>query len=133
MILANITKQTMISDHCHLADSLPKRLVGLLNRSGLNDGEGLLLDRCFGVHTMGMRFTIDVLFLDKAYRVVRAVNSLVPFRICFVPKAVYVIELPAGTILRSQTKTGDQIQVRTTPNGNNPTPAEQPHNSCCRH
>jgi len=114
MVLANLTKQTVVSDRCHLADSIPKRMVGLLNRSALDTGEGLLLDHCYGVHTMGMRFAIDLLFLDKEYRVIRAVKALPPYRICFVHRAVYVIELPVGTIDRSATEAGDQIQVRTT-------------------
>jgi uncharacterized membrane protein (UPF0127 family) len=114
MILANLTKQTIVADQCRFADTVPKRMVGYLNRKSIQEGEGLLIDRCFGVHTLGMRFSIDVLFLDKNYRVIRLVRALPPVRICFVPKAVYVIELPVGTIDRSSTDVGDQIQVRTT-------------------
>jgi hypothetical protein len=89
-------------------------MVGLLNRSALAQGEGLLLDRCYGIHTFGMRFAIDVLFLDKNLCVIRTVRALPPFRTCVVRKAVYVLELPAGTIDRSQTEPGHQIQIRAT-------------------
>jgi uncharacterized membrane protein (UPF0127 family) len=53
-------------------------MIGLLNRKALAQGEGLLLDRCYGIHTFGMRFPIDVVFLDKELRVMRAVPALPP-------------------------------------------------------
>lgn len=113
MVLINATKKTVVSDRCHFANSVLKRMVGLLNRKALAQGEGLLLDRCYGIHTFGMRFPIDVLFLDKELRVMRAVPALPPFRTCVVKHAVYVLELPAGSIQRSQTGAGDQIQMRS--------------------
>ena len=114
MILVNATKKSVLSDHCHFADSVFKRMIGLLNRKTLSQGEGLLLDRCYGIHTIGMRFPIDVLFLDKELRVMRAISALPPFRTCVVKYAVYVLELPVGVIQSSHTEPGDQIQVRTT-------------------
>jgi len=114
MILVNATKKTVVSDHCRFANSVLKRMVGLLNRRVLAQGEGLLLDRCYGIHTFFMRFSIDVLFLDKELRVMRAVPALPPFRTSVVKHAVYVLELPVGSIERSQTAAGDQIQMKTT-------------------
>jgi uncharacterized membrane protein (UPF0127 family) len=113
MVLINATKKTVVSDRCHFANSVLKRMVGLLNRKALAQGEGLLLDRCYGIHTIGMRFPIDVLFLDKELRVIRAVPALPPFRTCVVKHAVYVLELPAGSIERSQSSAGDQMQMRS--------------------
>jgi uncharacterized membrane protein (UPF0127 family) len=78
MVLVNATKKTIVSDNCHFANSVLKRMIGLLNRGQLGRGEGLLLDRCYGIHTFGMRFPIDVLFLDKDLRVIRAVKALPP-------------------------------------------------------
>ena len=112
MILVNATKKTVLSDRCHFANSVLKRMVGLLNRSKLEPGEGLLLDRCYGIHTIGMRFSIDILFLDKDYRVIRVVRSIPPFRTCIVRKAIYVLELPAGMIDGTNTTVGDQIQIK---------------------
>jgi uncharacterized membrane protein (UPF0127 family) len=113
MVLINITKKRVLSSRCHFANSFWKRLVGLLNRSSVARGEGLLIDRCYGIHTIGMRFPIDVLFLDKDFRVLRAVKSVRPFRIGpVVPKAVYVAELPAGVVEETGTQDGDQIQMR---------------------
>jgi len=113
MVLFNATKKTIVGDRCHFADSVLKRMVGLLDRKALAAGEGLLLDRCYGIHTFGMRFSIDVLFLDKELRVMRAVQALPPFRVCVVRHAVYVLELPVGAIPASRTEAGDQIQMRS--------------------
>jgi len=113
MVLFNATKKSTVCNRCHFADSVLKRMVGLLNRKVLAAGEGLLLDRCYGIHTIGMRFPIDVLFLDKELRVIRAVQALPPFRTCVVKHAVYVLELPVGAIPASHTEAGDQIQMRT--------------------
>ena len=122
MVLVNVTKKTVVSDHCHFANSVFKRMIGLLNRRALGPGEGLLLDRCYGIHTVGMRFSIDVLFLDKDLRVMRAVTALPPFRTCIVKKAVYVLELPVGDIQRTHTEAGDQIQFRTADNETSTSP-----------
>jgi hypothetical protein len=113
MVLVNATKKTVVSDNCHFANTVLKRMVGLLNRGQFGKGEGLLLDRCYGIHTFGMRFPIDVLFLDKDLHVIRAVKALPPHRTCIVRKSVYVLEVPVGALDTSRTEEGDQIQIRT--------------------
>jgi uncharacterized membrane protein (UPF0127 family) len=127
MVLVNATRKTVLSNRCRFANTVFKRMVGLLNRKGLQEGEGLLLDRCYGIHTFGMRFPIDVLFLDQDLVVIKAVPSLPPFRTCAVKRAVYVLELPAGAIDRSGSTAGDQIQIRSAETDlDNPQPATQP-------
>ncbi|MGO9244173.1 MAG: DUF192 domain-containing protein [Verrucomicrobiia bacterium] len=116
MVLVNASKKTIVSDKCHFANTVLKRMVGLLNRGRFEQGEGLLLDRCYGIHTIGMRFPIDVLFLDKDLHVIRAVKALPPYRTCVVKKAVYVLEVPVGALDSSHTEEGDQIQIRTANN-----------------
>ena len=113
MVLVNATRKTTVSDKCHFANTVLKRMVGLLNRGRFEKGEGLLLDRCYGIHTIGMRFPIDVLFLDKDLHVIRAVKALPPYRTCVVKKSVYVLEVPVGALEASHTEEGDQIQIRT--------------------
>ena len=113
MVLVNATRQAVLSDRCHFANTVWKRMIGLLNRRSFVPGEGLLLDRCYGVHTFGMRFPIDLLFLDQDLRVIRAVRALAPFRTCAVKRAVYVLELPVGAVDRTGTSEGDQIQIRS--------------------
>jgi len=111
MVLVNATQKTIVSDRCHFANTVLKRMVGLLNRGRFDRGEGLLLDRCYGIHTVGMRFPIDVLFLDKDLHVIRAIKALPPWRTCAVKKSVYVLEVPVGAIEASRTGEGDQIQI----------------------
>ena len=112
MVLVNATRRTMLADQCRFANTVLKRMIGLLNRNCLGAGEGLLIDRCYGIHTFGMRFAIDVLFLDKELRVIRAVPGLPPLRTCAVRHAVYALELPVGSIAQSGTQTGDQVQIQ---------------------
>lgn len=112
MVVVNATKNVVLSDQCRFANSFWKRLIGLLNRKVVVKGEGLLLDRCNGIHTFGMRFPIDIVCLDTDFRVFRIIKQLPPFRACVLKKAAFVMELPAGTLARTQTTEGDQIHIR---------------------
>jgi uncharacterized membrane protein (UPF0127 family) len=124
MLIINASKKQVLSDQCRLANNFIKRVVGLLNRSSMRPGEGLLLDNCHGIHTLGMRFPIDVVFLDRGLRVLRLAHRVPPFRIGPAAKgAVYVLELPAGTLKETQTEIGDQVQLRTGPDTPTPSPS----------
>ncbi len=82
-----------------LAKSLWQQTVGLLGRRQFPSDTGMWLEPCNSIHTFGMRFAIDVLFLDASGRLVRAVPNLRPWRICWpVWRARAVVEIPAGTI-----------------------------------
>ena len=86
------------------------RLVGLLGRSSLEPGEALLIEPCNSVHTFFMRFTIDVVYLDKSQRVVKAVSALWPFRMSTGAKGAHaVIELPSGVLASTHTAVGDEL------------------------
>lgn len=76
------------------------RARGLLGRRGLAAGHGLLLKPCDAIHTLGMRFPIDVVFLDAQNRVVRIHRHVPPHRLLIRggPGAVAALELPAGTV-----------------------------------
>jgi uncharacterized protein len=98
--------------HLALADTLLARLKGLLGRSALPAGEGLWIKPCNSVHTFGMKFPIDVVFLDQGKRVVGVAKALRPNRISRIYSAAKsVIELPAGTIDASDTVPGNQLKV----------------------
>lgn len=85
-----------------LAATPLRRLRGLLGRDGLAEGDGLVIDPCSGVHTCFMRFPIDVLFVNREGRILRAVERMTPFRFASGGRgAVRTIELPAGTIGRA--------------------------------
>jgi len=101
-------KAVLVSDGKELAAdvtialSLPARMRGLLGRSSLSAGEGLLIRPCKGIHTFFMKFPIDVVFLDRDNRILALNHSLPPYRITRIyPRAVSVLELPAGTLGKS--------------------------------
>jgi hypothetical protein len=70
-------------------------------------GEGLLILKCQSVHTVGMKFPIDVLYLDNRGRVLQHVAAPPGFRIAEVSGSNSVLELPSGGAL--STEVGDQI------------------------
>jgi uncharacterized membrane protein (UPF0127 family) len=109
----NVATNTVIAERVTVARSKVERAVGLLKHSSLDDGAGLLILPCRGVHTCWMRFTIDVVALDATGRVVDVVSDMRPWRVRLPRRgAVSVLELPAGTIARSNTRPGDQIALR---------------------
>jgi len=92
------------------AKNMWARSRGLLGRKGLAPGEGLLLDPCSGIHTFGMAFPIDAVFLNRAGEVVHLVRSMSPFRMSrYVFSARTVLELRAGTIQESEIRVGDRL------------------------
>lgn len=106
----NTPRGTVIATHAWRAATPWSRLVGLLGRSGLAAGEGVHLVPCGSVHTWFMRFTIDVLYLDREGRVLKAVPALRPFRWSWGGRQTHsVLELPAGTIAATGTAPGDAL------------------------
>ena len=86
-----------------IANSLLKQTVGLLGRDELPPDAGLWLEPCNGVHTFGMRFSIDLLFLDRNGVALKLAASVSPWRIAGLHLlARVVVELPAGTIESQQ-------------------------------
>jgi uncharacterized protein len=79
----------------HIASSWRERLVGLAWRRSLPPGTGLLLPRCRSVHTFGMRFALDLVWLDASGEVVRVDRAVPPRRVRSCRAARSVVELPA--------------------------------------
>jgi uncharacterized membrane protein (UPF0127 family) len=108
----NITRGTMVGDCVTVADTSLSRAVGLLGKHGLDAGGGLWIRPSSGVHTVGMKFAIDVVGLDRELRVIKLWKCLRPFRITSVSlKLRSVLELPSGAIDLSQTQLGDQLTI----------------------
>jgi hypothetical protein len=100
----------VVAEEVERAVSFAARLRGLLGRSQLPEGRALAIEPCSSVHTFFMRFPIDVVFLDREGRVLRAVHSLKPWRATrIVPRAALVVELPAGTLARTAVGQGDRL------------------------
>lgn len=112
MPVINLTKQTWLATKVRKADNFVTRLVGLLKRSHLGPEEALWLMPSKGIHTIGMKFPIDVVFLTKDNQVVGLISGLAPYRISAIHLSGYsVLELPNGTIRKSRTELGDQFEI----------------------
>jgi uncharacterized membrane protein (UPF0127 family) len=112
MPVINITKKTWLATKVRKADNFLTRLVGLLKRKHLGPEEALWLMPSKGIHTIGMKFPIDVLFLDKNCVILAIVSGMMPYRISGVQlRAFSVLELPSGTIKKSQTEVGDKLEI----------------------
>jgi len=108
----NLTKQTWLATKVRKADNFLTRLVGLLKRTHLGPEEALWLMPSKGIHTVGMKFPIDVLFLNKAHQILGLMSGMLPYRVSAVHFRAYsVLELPNGTIKKSQTEIGDQLEI----------------------
>ena len=102
------------------------RRRGLLGRESLAATEGLLLSPCKAVHTVGMRFPIDVIFIDRDGRAVRIVPSLAPWRIAMSARAKAVIELAAGQAEASDIQVGDLLYLAPAPKRTAPVKRDEP-------
>jgi uncharacterized membrane protein (UPF0127 family) len=110
--IINLTKQTWLATQVRKADNFLTRLVGLLKRTHLGPEEALWLMPSRGIHTIGMKFPIDVMFLTKDNKVIGLRSELAPYRISAVYWRGYsVVELPSGTIRKSHTEIGDQLEI----------------------
>jgi uncharacterized membrane protein (UPF0127 family) len=109
--LVNRTRGAVLADRVESAARMRDRLRGLLGRAALGRGEALAIRPCASIHTLFMRFAIDAVFLDRRGRVVRALPGLRPWRATrFHLRAEQVVELPAGTLARTGTREGDDLE-----------------------
>ncbi len=111
----NQTRQRFLATHLAVAQTHWSRLRGLLGASAddFRNGCGLWIRPCRGVHTLAMRYPIDVVYLDHANTVVHVVPSLQPWR--FAPlrlQATSVLELPSHTVAETETLLGDKIEIQ---------------------
>ena len=111
----NLTRDVVLADAAEVADTSAKRRTGLLKHTSLGPGEGLWIVPCESVHSFFMKFTIDVLYLDRQHRVKKIRPEMVPWRASACLTAHSVLELPAGSITRTGTQKGDQLEIKNLP------------------
>lgn len=108
--VTNQTRGRVLADRADLANTSATRRTGLLKHTGLAPGEGLWIAPCEGVHTFGMKFPIDVVFLNKKKLVLKTRQTMVKGRLALSLRAYSVLELPAGTLAETGTVPGDQLE-----------------------
>ena len=113
LVVCNVTRATTLSVGAEEARTFWARGRGLMWRRSFPDGSALIIDPCSSIHMFFMHFPIDVLYLDRDDRVVRVQPGIKPWRTgpLWTRGARCVIELPVGTLERTQTVAGDQISL----------------------
>lgn len=109
--ILNRTRETMLGGHASVAATSVRRMVGLLGNPRLVPGAGLLIMPSQAIPTVAVHFAIDVIFLDRDWRVVSLRGAMPPFRVTGL-NARCVLELPAGVIAETETAAGDQLEIR---------------------
>ena len=109
--IRNVTRGTSIGEAIGCAESSAERRTGLLKHTRLDEGEGLWIVPCEAVHTLFMKFALDLIYLDRKKRVRGVRRAVVPWRFSMCFAAHSVIELPVGTIDRTGTQSGDELEI----------------------
>ena len=99
----------VVCEHLLVAARPLRRMRGLLGRSGLADGEGILLRPAGSIHTLFMRFAIDAVFLDRDLVVVGIERELRPWRAAAKRHAHSALELASGECERRGLARGDRL------------------------
>jgi uncharacterized membrane protein (UPF0127 family) len=96
-------------ERCEVARTLGQRTRGLLGRTRLEAGGGMLIPRTSSIHTFFMAFPIDAVFLDKQLRVRRIAHGLRPYRMAWKRGSRSVLELPAGAAAAAGLEVGSRL------------------------
>ena len=113
LTVVNISRdRCSLGDRIQVADTILTSFIGLMGRKVLAPGAGLLLRGCSSIHTFWMRIPIDVLYLDRYFRVRAIDNHLKPWRTGTIRRKIrHVLELPAGTVQRLGVSVGDVLAL----------------------
>lgn len=108
----NVTRQAFISLGVGIADSPFARLRGLLGKTRMRSDEALWVVPSRGIHSIGLMFSIDVVYLDSELRVIDIVESLAPLRVARIRlRCASVLQLPVRSVVDSGTQIGDQLLI----------------------
>ena len=110
VLVRNQTRNSVVTHAAEIADTSATRRKGLLGRTGLAPGTGIWIIPCSAVHSLGMKFTIDVVYLDRKLKVRKVRPGMAPWHLSMCLFAHSVLELPSGTIARTHTAAGDQLE-----------------------
>lgn len=108
----NVSRQSFINLGTTAADTTLARLRGLIGKMRLRSDEALWIVPSRGIHTIGLMFPIDVVYLDASLRVLGIIENLGPLRITPIRwQCASVLELPPRSIYGSGTQVGDQLLI----------------------
>jgi uncharacterized protein len=108
----NQTRECFLGLRVTAADTTFTRLKGLIGKLRLRFDEGMWVVPSSGVHTLGVLFPLDLIYLDESYRVIHLIEYFPTFRVAPLrAQASSVLELPTHTIYSSQTQPGDQLVI----------------------
>ena len=108
----NKTQGVTLGNRVQVASSFWTRAKGLLGRRRLAPGEGLLLYPCRGIHSYGMRFDFDAIYLNRDYEVIHIIERMRPNRRGPMLKDAYaILELPAGSVAATATVIGNRLAI----------------------
>jgi hypothetical protein len=110
-VIVNQTRGTTVCEHAEIADNPWTRLRGLLGRSSLPPGNGMLITPSGSIHSAFMRFEFDAVFLDRELRVVRVAGRIPRWRARIARGARSVLELSSGEAERRGVQVGDELAV----------------------
>lgn len=108
--VVNLSRGTVLATHLEVAVCGKQRRRGLLGRDSLPPGGGLWIIPCESVHTFFMRFPIDLIYLDRKNGIRKVRSDVGAWRLSACLSAHSVLELPAGTIRRTDTQQGDTVE-----------------------
>ena len=117
LALMNARSGEMVATTTELAVTRSARRRGLLDRSALDPSSALVLAPCLMIHTAFMRFSIDVIFVNREGQVVRIVRDLAPWRIAASFGAYATVELAAGALASRDVAVGDRLYVEGAADG----------------
>jgi len=112
-VLRHARRNNVIATRIEPAFDSASRRRGLLGRTAFAEGAALIIAPCNGIHTFFMRMAIDVVFVSRGGEVIKTYSDLPAWRIAFALRAFAAIELPSGTVERSDTRRGDQLRLAT--------------------
>lgn len=113
MRLYDLDRHQTVVESLEIAESRSARSKGLIGHPPLEPGQGMLIRPSRWIHTFRMSFPIDVLYVNRDWRVVACTHALPPNRIDRpVLRAQFVVELSAGAIRETGVETGDRLETR---------------------
>jgi uncharacterized membrane protein (UPF0127 family) len=101
-----------ICKNAKLAESFSSRLVGLMFKKTMEGFDGLMITQCNSIHTFFMRYSLDLIFLDKSLKVVKVIENKSPWRMSLMYfSSSQVLEVLGGT-LKGRVLKGDQLEMK---------------------